>query len=107
MGESNSKISEKVCFYCFITCILLLFFSILGNCFQQYRLGKYRSECEQYRLELQKATERYDDITDTIRRANQEISVGSTSIQELRGQILEIRRVFEELENSINGCNNN
>lgn len=106
MGESNSKINEKVCFYCLVICFFILIFSILGNCFQQYKLGKYRSECEQYRLELQEATERYADITNTIRRANEEISFGSNSIQELREQIFEVRKFIEELENCINSSNN-
>lgn len=84
-----------------------------------YRLGYYRKQCEQYRVELSEAENRQQELTATIRqcveiskRADGIYSSTTTSIRQLKEQLKEARKVYEDMAEllynfSDNNTNNN
>lgn len=84
-----------------------------------YRLGYYRKQCEQYRAELSEAENRQQELTATIRqcveiskRADGIYSSTATSIRQLKEQLKEARKVYEDMAELLynfsgNNANNN
>lgn len=83
-----------------INCIVLVFLllSICAATVQSYRLERNRRELEQVRNELECARDRTSDIRDSLRRTNEILSESRTTVQGIREQIAEIKKLYEALE---------
>lgn len=98
--EINEK---KSVIYIIIGIILVYLLTTIG--FQAYKLGQYRTECEQYRIELQSAENRQRELEATIdgciiitERADGLYSSTATTIGELKSQLREAREIYEDME---------
>lgn len=88
--------------------IATLFFAcILGCGVQTYRLGCYREQCNTYREQLELASDRQSGIKANVERAGVVLSSTISTTQELRRQLKEVREIFEEMEDLLNGVNFN
>lgn len=93
---------QKMVMYIFI----ILF--IISACFgtvQSCRLGRNRHQLEQLRTELECARDREQYIKNTvdgyIGRTSEILSQSVNTVSELRVQIREVRKNYEEMENFI------
>ena len=99
---------------------IILVFLCTGIGLQAYKLGQLRKECERYRIELQSAENRQQDLTDTIdrcvditKRADRIYGSTATTIGELKIQLREARKIYEDMEKLLysfyndSGSNNN
>ena len=98
--------------YTIISVILVLLCATIG--LQAHKLGQLRAECEQYRIELQSAENRQRDLTDTINRcidinnrAAELYSSTATTIGELKSQLREARKIYEDMEKLLYSFYNN
>lgn len=98
--------------YIVISVILVLLCTTIGV--QVYRLGQLRKECERYRIELQSAENRQRDLTDTINRcidinnrAAELYNSTATTIGELKSQLREARKIYEDMEKLLYSFYNN
>lgn len=76
--------------------------SLVCNAIFSYRLGETRQQLEHARMELERSTENYKSITDSVRRTSEILSESATTVQDLRRQISAIRENYELLENYVN-----
>ena len=93
-----------------IMLILLLLFLCAGSGLgiQSYRLASARQQLEYYRTELESATSRQQDALNTIdecyrnvTRAGEILSESVNTIQDIRRQVSEIRKSYEDMENRL------
>lgn len=98
--------------YIIIGVILVFLCATIG--LQAYKLGQLRAECEQYRIELQSAENRQRDLTDTInrcvditKRADSIYGSTATTIGELKIQLREARKIYEDMEKLLYSFYNN
>ena len=113
MINGEKMINEKKnCIYTIIGVILVFLCTIIG--LQAYKLGQLRAECEHYRIELQSAENRQRDLTDTInrcvditKRADSIYSSTATTIGELKIQLREARKIYEDMEKLLYSFYNN
>ena len=98
--------------YTIIGIILVFLCAAIG--LQAYKLGQLRAECEQYRIELQSAENRQRDLTDTInrcvditKRADSIYGSTATTIGELKIQLREARKIYEDMEKLLYSFYNN
>ena len=84
---------------------IILVFLCAGIGLQAYKLGQLRKECERYRIELQSAENRQRDLTDTIdrcfdiaKRSDRIYGSTATTIGELKIQLREARKIYEDME---------
>lgn len=113
MINGEKMINEKKnCIYTIIGIIYVFLCAIIG--LQSYKLGQLRAECEQYRIELQSAENRQRDLTDTInrcvditKRADSIYGSTATTIGELKIQLREARKIYEDMEKLLYSFYNN
>jgi hypothetical protein len=116
IGEENGiKVYKKTCLgnICLIIiCILLLLSGVFFGTTCYYR-AKYNRLMERDRVELELArtrSEQYETIYRSARNTNRELgeclSRSTTTLSELRGQLREIRKRYEEMENLLNRAGN-
>lgn len=71
-------------------------------CFRlQDRLVKIGQQLEHYRVELSAATDREQDIAESIRRTGEILDSSVTTLSGIRAQIAAIRESYEEMENRL------
>ena len=80
----------------------LLTASLVCNAIFSYRLGETRRQLEHARMELERSTENYKSITDSVRRTSEILSESATTVRDLRKQLSAIRETFEYMENYVN-----
>ena len=80
----------------------LLVSSLICNVVLQHRLGQTRQQLEHVRVELERSTENYKSITESVRRTSEILSESATTVQDLRRQISAIRENYELLESYVN-----
>ena len=80
----------------------LLTASLICNAVFQHRLGETRRQLELVRVELERSTDNYKSITESVRRTAEILNESATTVQDLRKQISAIRETFEDMENYIN-----
>lgn len=80
--------------------------SLICNAVFQHRLGETRRQLEYVRVELDRSKDNYKSIADSVRRTSELLSESGTTIQDIRRQMREIRKVFEDMENYINNIDN-
>ncbi len=76
--------------------------SLICNIVFQHRLGKTRQQLEYIRMELDRSTDNYKSIADSVRRTAEILSESATTVQDLRKQIFAIRENYELLESYVN-----
>lgn len=81
---------------------ILLFISLICNNVLYYRLDKNRQQLESVRVQLDRSHDNYRAITERLGRTGEILSESATTVRDIRNQISEIRKVFEDLENYIN-----
>jgi septal ring factor EnvC (AmiA/AmiB activator) len=82
--------------------------SIIGGAVLQSRLGQARQLAEYYRIELESAENREQQLADTVdkcwestERTNQILSQSADTIQDIRRQLQEVRENYENMENML------
>lgn len=95
---------KKIIYFIIAFVVLIL---LAGCVIQTHRLECYRDQCEQYRIQLEAATNRERDIESSIQRAGAILGQSINSIGELREQIKEVRKCYEEMENWLLCAGNN
>lgn len=75
--------------------------SLICNAVFQHRLGETRQQLELVRMELERSTDNYQSITDSVRRTAEILNESATTVQDLRKQISAIRETFEDMEEYI------
>ena len=98
---------KKIMCYIVIICGLIIQAGLLaGLSVQSYRLDSYRKQCYEYRIELESARNRQSEITTSVNecielsnRAAELLSQSSTSISQLKQQLSEARKIYEDMEN--------
>lgn len=80
----------------------LLTASLICNTVFQHRLEQSRQQLELVRVELERSTDNYKSITESVRRTSEILNESATTVQDLRRQISAIRETFEDMENYIN-----
>ena len=80
----------------------LLTASLICNVVLQYRLEQNRQQLEYVRMELDRSTDNYRVITESVRRTSELLSESATTVQDLRRQISAIRENYELLESYVN-----
>lgn len=85
---------KKIIYYCFAAYFVL---SIVGGCIIKSRLEFYMGECERYRIELAKATDRQSEIAGVVGHTS--LVLGSTvnSVAELREQLKAVEDDYNRL----------
>lgn len=81
----------------------LLTASLVCNVVLQHRLEQNRQQLEYVRMELERHENNYKSITDSVRRTAEILNESVDSVRELRKQISEVRKVFEDMEDYISG----
>lgn len=88
--------------------LLLLLCASSGLGIQSYRLGITRQQLEYYRTELESATDRQQDALNTIdecyrnvTRTGEILGQSVDTIQDIRRQVSEIRKSYEDMENRL------
>ena len=96
---------KKIINYIIITCFI---FSLIGNCFQEHRVGIYRQQFEYYRAKLEAATNREQQLTATVdecfnnvARTGEVLSQSVSTIGELRKQIQTVRENYQIMEDRL------
>lgn len=84
----------------------LLTASLICNAVFQHRLGETRRQLEYIRVELERSTDNYKSITDSVRRTSEILSESGNTVQDIRRQLYEVRKVFEDMENYIDSIDN-
>jgi len=90
-----------------LTLLLLLVCTGTGLSIQTYRLDKIRQELGSVRTELEHSRDNSRAIADGLTRTREILSESAVTVQDIRRQISEIRKTFEDMENYINSINNN
>ena len=80
----------------------LLTASLICNAVLQHRLGETRQQLEYVRNELERSTDNYKSITESVRRTAEILNESATTVQDLRRQISAIRENYELLEKYVN-----
>ena len=80
----------------------LLTSSLICNVVLQHRLEQNRQQLEYVRMELDRSTDNYRVITESVRRTSELLSESATTVQDLRRQISAIRENYELLESYVN-----
>ena len=85
--------------------LVLLFGAITGLGIQEHRLEIARRQLEYYRVELESAENREQQLANTIdkcwestERSNQILSESANTIQDIRRQLREIRENYQNME---------
>lgn len=93
--------------------IVLIAVSITGFSIQKCRLERYRSECNVYRERLEAAVNRERELKSTvefcyesIERTDAVLGSATTTIKDLRSQLAEVRKVYEEMAARLYNCIN-
>lgn len=77
-------------------------------CFRlQDRLVKTGQQLEHYRIELESAKDREQDIAESIRRTGKILDSSVTTLSGIRAQITAIRESYEEMENRLYNARSN
>lgn len=107
-------VHEKAYKYIVVGLLVLLLFTLTGNCIQEHRLGYYRQQSEYYRVEYERASNQQQLLADTVDKCwesterTKELLGGSiSSIAELREQLREVRKNYENMEVLLLDCYNN
>lgn len=91
----------------FCICFVIIYFvlSLIGGAILQSRLGQARQQLEYYRTELESATNREQQLADTIdkcwgstERTNQILSQSADTVQDIRRQLREVRENYQNME---------
>lgn len=101
--------NEKISVHIYILCVLLGI-SIVWNGVQYFTNKRLEDKMGQYILDVGRSREReqryeefYRESRNNIDKLRYSLSKQSSGIQHLRDQLLEVRTITEELENSFNG----
>jgi len=88
--------------------------SLIGGAVLSCRLGQARQLAEYYRVELSAATNREQQLADTVdkcwestERTNQILSQSADTIQDIRRQLREIKENYENMEVLLLDCYDN
>lgn len=98
-----------------ISFIAFIILSLSTLCYvQTKRVGLYRDRCEYYRVQLDTASNREQQLADTVdecfesvRRTSEILSSTSNTIGDLRKKLKAVREEYENMEKLLSGvCNN-
>lgn len=90
--------NEKTYRFILLVVIVIALFSLLGNIFLEYRLGRTRQQLNDIRNELAAAQNQQYEIADILRRDGEILSVSFITVEGIRSQIKCIRESYEEME---------
>lgn len=82
--------------------ITILSLSVLSYV-QTKRVGLYRDRCEYYRVQLTDATNREQQLVDSVRRTNEILSETSNTVGDLREKLKAVRQEYENMEKLLSG----
>lgn len=81
--------------------VMLTFFIVYSSVLKD-RLVQTRQQLESARMELRAASDREQDIRATVRRADEILCKSVVTITDIREQIAEVRKSYEEMEALLN-----
>lgn len=92
----------------YFVAVVYFIISLVGGAILQSRLGQARQQLEYYRVELESAENREQQLADTVdkcwestERTNQILSQSADTIQDIRRQLQEVRENYENMENML------
>lgn len=89
-----NEILKKIVYCCYAVYFIL---SIICGCILQSRLEHYMGECEQYRIELAKATDRQSEIAGVVGHTSLVLGETVNSVAELRKQLKAVEDDYNRL----------
>lgn len=106
---------EKISYIIYGIAATVIIMLVTGISIQSYRLGRYRKQCEQYRIELERAEDNQRGLTETITdcygaitdcygrtvRTAEILSQSTSSISELREQLRFVKENYEYMEDRL------
>lgn len=57
-------------------------------------------------MELERSTDNYKSITESVRRTSELLNESGNTVQDIRRQMYEVRKVFEDMANYIDNIDN-
>ena len=92
-----------------IRTIAILYFvaSVVCGAVLYSRLASYRQQLVYYRTELADAHNRQSDIAGIVERTGEVLSSTANSVADLRSQITEIRKNYEDMEKLLHNTGDN
>lgn len=104
----KAKQNEKGFIISIIAVNVVLVIMVIGFGIQNHRLGQYRYQSEYYRTELARADSRkqlfadeIDECFNSVARTNRILSGTAATVSELREQLQEVRKEYENLEDHL------
>lgn len=76
--------------------------SLICNAVFQHRLGKYRQQLEYVTMELDRSRNNYKVLADGLTKTSELLNQSGNTVQDIRRQMYEVRKVFEDMESYIN-----
>lgn len=103
--------AKKILYGCFAIYFML---SVIGGAVLSCRLGQARQQLEYYRTELESAENREQQLADTVdkcwestERTREILGSSVSSVAELRKQLKEVRKNYENMEVLLLDCYDN
>lgn len=87
--------------YCIIAFVILSLSAF--SYIQTKRVGLYRDRCEYYRVQLTEATNREQQLVDSVRRTAEILSSTTNTVGDLREKLKAVRQEYENMEKLLSG----